>query len=555
MNGHNNLSFNIYTLLVVLALGLFGCSKRNLQPLNEASSSVMAYGTVNANFCTNPPAPAAENVKYIFILDHSASNQPGFPLVTGDVSNTDPMGSRRYGPMINFIQNLTPEPNMTTSFALIDFNDTAYQPGTLIGFDSNASTFISTAQTDWIGNGTASAPSPYDKGFTNYQSALQMALQLIQSDLQSQAVLAQTPVVQDQYHIIFVSDGVPTVSTTSGGTYTQTFSGDIEPVISSIMNLKSNPTFGPYISSITLSTAYYYNDVQLPNAEALLQQMAQAGNGQYLQFAAGQNILYQQFAPPVTNIQNKLMDVLVQNENGVWWSNGQFMQSTAGDGLPDAIKEQMGANPMLKDSDGNGVSDFVEYLLNGKPCQDPNCSHAGANPYSVCAGIPHTTDANGDIHYISSSNDGLNDCEKYLLDANASTFNTNGDLIPDLFALEQGLPITPGTSWQAFADPFGDGITNYDKIKLGLPLSVSDKSLIGFKQRQTTLVPVPSSNPDESCYRLTVNNVALAALNNTIRVIVVQDSSAGQSKPFMTSAAKQMDPSSLSVSFAPGDFN
>ena len=555
MNRNKRLPFNIHVVLAALAFGLFGCSKRNLQPLNRALSSVMAYGSVDAHFCTSAPAPAAENVKYLFILDHSASNQPGFPLVSGDVSDTDSMGSRRYGPMINFIQNLTPEPNVSTSFALVDFNDTAYQPGTLTGFDSSASNFISTAQTDWIGSGTAASPAPYDKGFTNYQAALQMAQQLIQTDLQTQSLLAQSPVVQNQYHIVFVSDGVPTVSTTSGGTYTQTFSGDIEPIISAIMNLKSNPTYGPYIGGITLNTAYYFNTVQLPAAEALLQQMAQTGNGQYLQFAAGQNILYQQFAPPVLSIQNKLMDVFVANENGSWWSNGQFMQNSAGDGLPDAIKEQMGANPLLKDSDGNGVSDFVEYMLNGKPCQDPQCSPSGRNAYSVCAGIPHTTDANGNITYSSSSNDGLNDCEKFLLGANASTFNTNGDLIPDLFALQSGLPIMPGSASQAFADPFGDGLTNYAKLKLGLPLAVSDKSLVDFNQRQTTLVPEQSSSPDVDCYHLTVNNVALSALNNTIRVMVVQNSAAAQSKPFMTSAERQIDPSSLSVSFTSGDFN
>ncbi len=543
---------NYILLITILVLGPLGCSKKNLQPLDQALSSVMAYGTVNANFCTTPPTPVQENVKYLFVLDHSASNQPGFPLVAGDVSDTDSTGGRRYGPMINFVQNLTPEPSVTTSFALIDFNDSAYQAGTAGSFDSNAADFIAIAQKDWIGAGTAAAPSPADKGFTNYQAALQLAQQLIQGDLKNQSVLAQTPITKTEYHIIFVSDGVPTVSTNTG-TYTQTFSGDIEPIISTIENLKSDPTLGPYIGSITLDTAYYFNTTELPAAEALLQQMAQAGSGQYLKFAAGQNILYQQFAPPVMTVRNELMDVLVENENGIWWSNGQFMQASAGDGLPDAIKEQMGANPQVKDSDGNGVSDFVEYMLNGKPCQDPNCASANRNPYSVCAGFAHTTDANGNVTYASSSNDGLNDCEKFLLGADPSTFNTNGDLLPDLFALQRGLPIIPGSASQAFADPFGDGVTNYMKLKLGLPLAVSEKTLINFKQRQITLVQQASS-PDVDCYQMTVNNVALSSLSNTIRVMVVQDSSAAQSKPFMTTAERQLDVSSMSVNFSPGDF-
>ena len=94
-----------------------------------------------------------------------------------------------------------------------------------------------------------------------------------------------------------MSDGVPTIQG-SGSVCTESFANAACGVNSiqsdiiganGIMNLKNNPLYSPYISSITLNTAYYFNNTSDPNAIALLQQMSAAGNGQFLQFGSGQN--------------------------------------------------------------------------------------------------------------------------------------------------------------------------------------------------------------------------------------------------------------------------
>lgn len=554
----NGTAMSRILLVIAVALAVSACSKENLVPLDMKLSGVFNYGTVDAQFCLSAPSPAQQKLKYLFIVDHSASNKPGVAVVPGDISNTDPAGARRYGPMINFINNLTPDPSSQTYFGLIDFSDDATQPGTLTGFDASTSDFVQQATTDWIGGGTAAAPSPYDHGFTNYQAALGLALQMIQTDAQMEAVTQSGSIVGVVYQIVFVSDGVPTVPATSGpaGTlYTQQFTADLQPVISQILNLKNDVSVGPYITNISMNTAYYYNTATAsdPNAVTLLQQMANAGNGLFIQFASGADIMYQQFAPPSRNVKNELADVFVENENAVWWDNGALMLDTDGDGLPDAIEQQFGSNPNLRDSDGNGVSDLVEYRTKLKPCNDPACAPANRDPYSICAGFSPQTDSNGNVTFASSSNDGLNDCEKFLLGGNPNTFNSNGDLIPDNLALKNNLSIQTNSASVALADPFGDGITNYNKLKYGMPIQVSAKSLTDFTPRTTTLEVSSTPAPGVTCYHLNVQNVSLTGSLNKIKVYMIQNSLAIQDKPFLMTAEKTLD-QNLNASFAPGDF-
>jgi len=541
---------------VLCALTTTACKDESLVPVERIMSGVYNYGTVDARFCLSTPTPAHQKLKYLFVVDHSASNKPGVTIDLTDVQNTDPTGGRRYGPMINFVKNLNPDPNTSTSFGIIDFNDTATQPTGLNGFEPDLTTFVNIATTDWIGGGTANSPSPADSGFTNYQAALSLAQQVIAKDAQAESVLQSKPIVSVVYQIVFVSDGAPTILATGGSTlYTQQFTADLQPVISKIMDLKNNPTLSPFIAGISLNTAYYFNTAQAPNANAvtLLQQMANAGSGLFIQFASGQQILYQQFAPPSRNVLNELADVFVENENGVWWDNGQFMLDSDGDGLPDLIEQQFGSNPNLKDSDGNGVSDLVEYRTKGHPCNSATCAPSGRDTYAICAGFSPTKDASGNVSFASSANDGLNDCEKYLLSGNPQSFNSNGDLIPDFFSLKNTIPIQPGNSNVALADPFGDGITNYDKVKLGLPIQVSNKQLSAFDARTSTLV-TESSTGGINCYHLTVENVALASPQDKIKVYVVQNNSLIQNKAFLMTAEKTMNDQGRTANFVAGDF-
>ena len=529
----------MHLFLTTSSLLLISCRNEELQPLQRAMVGVYNYGKVDARFCSSSPAPAQQKLKYLFIVDHSASNKPGLPLDPADIQNSDADGARRYGPMINFVRNLTPDPSTLTSFNIIDFNDTAYQPAGMTAFESDIDTFINNASTDWIGSGTAAIPSPDDSGFTNYQDAFSLAEQIIRQDALTESVTQSGTIVTTVYQIILVTDGAPIVQAADGvSLYTQDFDVDLRPVINNILDIRNNPTLGKYVANISINTAYYYNTNLAPSVDAvtLLEQIANEGDGHFLQFASGQQILYQQFAPPSRSVLNQLADVFVENTNGVWWDDGRFMLDSDTDGLPDAIERDISSNSNAYDSDGNGVSDLVEYRTKGRACDAQNCATLGRDPYAICAGYNPTTDTAGNVHFNSNANDGLNDCEKFLLNGSIQSFSSTGNLIPDLLSLKNTISIQSGNVNVALADPFGDGMNNYAKLKYGLPIQVSKKYVSDFDTRISNLVVESTDISGVTCYRLTVDKVALSAMNNKIKVYIVQNTSLIQDKPFLRTA-------------------
>jgi hypothetical protein len=215
---------------------------------------------------------------------------------------------------------------------------------------------------------------------------------------------------------------------------------------------------------------------------------------------------------------------------------------------------QLGSNPYAADSDGNGVNDLVEYRTKGKPCNDALCKPATRDLYAFCAGYSPVTDANGNVTFNISANDGFNDCEKFIAGGSVGYFNSNQDLIPDQYAFANTLPILPGTANAAYGDPFGDGISNYSKLKLGLPIQVSKNVLLDVQTRITDLTVESQPSPDVTCYHLTVSQVALSATQNMIKVMVIQNGSTLQDKPFMQVAELPMGGGPI-VTFQPTDFH
>lgn len=548
------------TTALVGTVILTGCSKEALTPLVREYAAQARYVDVEANFCTSPPSQVRQKIKYLFVLDHSQSNQPGFPnpLTPNDVASTDAQGSRRYGPLAQFISNLVPDPYNLTYFDIIDFNDQAYYPNGMTGaFDNDSANFLNNLKTDWIGSGNSGNPVPHDKGFTNYQAALQLAYKLIQADAQNESADPARPIVTTTYQIVFVSDGIPVISSPPGSpspTTLQTFSGDIAPNINSILNLKNDPVLSPFIAGISLNTAYYYQNVEVPDAESLLQQMANAGNGQYLQVGTSSSIFYQAFAPPSRRIRYNLADTWVENKNAVWWDNGQLLSDSDGDGLPDLIEDQLHSNSLAADSDGNGVSDLVEYRTKGKPCKDARCSPAGRDQYSICDGFQPSTDGSGNVHFPSTTQKGLNDCENFVLGGLQNSVDSNGDFIPDFLSFRNLVPFIAGTTGGQ-ADPFADGMSNYQKIKLGLPISVSKSKILDFLTRQSALEHVDSDQADLDCYKLTTRRVGVSGPGNTIKISVIQNTALIDDKPIMVSAERKLDVQSFSkITFDRKDF-
>ena len=547
-----------------------GCLRDELVPNKQMSLAFLHYVDVDAHFCVPQPVQVRQKIKYVFILDRSSSNQPGFPstFVTDngftitDESNTDSVGGRRFGPLAQFIKSLQPDPNNLTSFNLINFSDSACYP--LPGkpcansggmFESDPVKFMQTVRSEWIGpTGSATSPVPYDKGFTNYTAALGLARQLIDNDARLEAGNPIKPIVRSIYQIIFVSDGQPVVDTGGVKPHLQDFTTEVLPMINLILDEKNDPLLAAYIANITLSTAYYFNGTPDAAAQGTLQQIADAGTGQYMEFGPGQNVVYQAFAPPIRYIRYNLAETWLQNVNAVWWDDGRLLPDTDGDGLPDELEFKFGSDIRKTDSDGNGISDLVEYRTKGRPCNGAACDPTKRDLYSICDGFGPTKNPDGSQKFPDLDRDGLNECEEFILKSDRYGFDSNSDFLPDGLAFKLGMPFIAGTQG-LFAAPMGDGLTNYDKIKKGLPTSIALNKVLNFKTRVNSLYREPDpKDPDVDCYNAKFNRVAALGPDNSLKMYLILNSTLVEDNPVLEIAERKLDGYANQITFDQGAF-
>src|SRR5690606_3266725 len=142
----------------------------------------------------------------------------------------------------------------------------------------------------------------------------------------------------------------------------------------------------------------------------LLNEMSITGDGDFLEFGAGQEIDFSRFAIPIRISRFALKDLWIVNSNAVWDGNTMIADSDA-DGLSDRLEREIGSDPYNYDSDGNGVGDGVEYRVSGdtRACAGTPCSPATASPYTTCRSLATSTNP---IRYPDTDQDFLNDCEE-----------------------------------------------------------------------------------------------------------------------------------------------
>ena len=556
---------------------IFGCSKATpLDPLGHIDLQSIPTNNVQVNFCTDPAYQQKQYLKTIIILDHSGSNQENYlmsadgsgapALVNGSIVisptyATDPTGQTRYGTvntpgtLLNYLYNLPPNnpADPTRFFALIDFNGSATTyPANAAGFTSDIAGFYNHVQSD----ATASGGVPNDSGSTSYMSALQNAYNIIENDIQSEKNCAAlslgsaspgswcpTPGVAtaSSYVIVFMSDGSPITSiqgvgmdssgqivTTGPISITKEPSSEILGEVQTIASLTSEKQ---YVAGVNMFTIYYYHpgNVDL-SGQQLLAQMAKVGNGIGYDALSGSNINYAQFQPPTKLIKYTLSDVFVTNASVRWWTDGKLHADSDSDGLPDDVEKAWGSDPNNPDTQGNGVSDYVRYLLtNSAPCAHKNsqgiCTDTPVDyATGACSGIKTIPLASGGYTFVSSDPDGLNDCEKLLLNdaGGIGTPDSNSDGIPDWLEFINGVPFQIGTS-AALDTPDASGYTVYQKIKFSLPVQVPPSELATYKPDQYNMTLV-SSTPTQDCYNLTVTGLPTIGSGNTVRVDVIETS-------------------------------
>ena len=554
-----------YGIIVVIATTLSACGKSQLTELGQAIETTHSSTQVTVNFCLDPAYVPKQNLKTIIVLDHSNSNQINYKLaadgtpavVNGsiDVSATyatDPNGLLRYGAtntpgtLLNFLytQSIAAPTDSTQRFyALVDFNSqkSTYPPNSS-GFTSDIADFYQAVLTDSQAGSGNGVTKPSDGGATDYLTALQAVNGIITADVQAAVACAArattaTPTAQcpnpgqqvaSSYVVVFMSDGAPITSITGVG---QDANGNVvvtgpvkanaqstTDILGQVATLASLSANVKFVTSVNFFTIYYYYPGNVDvNGQKLLAQMAQVGNGIAYNQLSGSSIDYSKFQPPLKRIKYSLADVFVTNASATWWGT-KYVADLDRDGLPDSVETTWGTDPTKADSDGNGVSDFVEYqIAAGAPRQSVNYA---AN---LCQNIQRTTVA-GAITFRASDLSGLNDCEKLALNnvGGIGNADSNGDLIPDFLEYKSGLPFQLGTA-PAINVRDQDGLTTYQKIKYGLPVNISTAQLLSPQPASYDLRMV-SSTASRDCFRLNVSNLPTVTALDVVRVDVLEKS-------------------------------
>lgn len=517
------------------------CGKKNFTPLTKITEINVPKGEVGADFCTLDPSLVDQYLKIIFVIDNSGSNV----IAAGGRPPTDPDRSRRYESLKKWLSNRKGSPNEFYTMVEFSGNSTKIPPD-LVNSQAESSPF--TNDKDFFYNVVATQQaSSKDGSATPYKAAMDTVINTIKGDAIKAKKRAEDTgkTTTSSYVVIFLSDGGPTDSTED----------EIVALISeTLMKLPNQPDYGAFINQLTLNTGYYYIDVDLPDARQILANMAKAGKGQSYSFDRG-DIDYDKLTDVfIKKVTTRLTDVIVNNLNTVWDQETMTLEADSdGDFLSDRLEKKLGSNPLLRDSDLNGVSDGVEFLLDSKsrPCKDEHCLPENATQFLGC--FDEKTN-----ELLDKDDDGLSDCEERALGTDPERFDSNGDKLPDYLSVKYGVPATkedsdvptpPATS----VDSDFDGEFNLPEVKVNTPPLIDNKLISKLKPYKYKLQQVSYDVASGvGCYNLGVEDVSFASKNDTLRIYLLENETSQTGRIFVRVVDKKA--SEMKVHFSKKDF-
>jgi uncharacterized protein YegL len=515
-------------------LGLLSCSQANesLTPLELNSITKVGPTSLQGEFCTQDAENVKPNLKFIFVIDKSGSNQ----TVSSSSVGTDPDGARRYVPLQLFSDSFAADPSVF--FSLVNLSTAAT---TKQSFTNDVSKFKALLNTEY------NSGTPVDAGWTNFQSSLEKVKAMIAADIAAAKVA--TTIVASSYVIFFISDGAPVTGTVNGVNQVQAIADLVNLVKSIIAQQEDAKTL---VDSIQLHTGYYFGDTEDPTATEYMRDLAAAGRGDFYQFSAGNMISYSQFALPTRKVKRIFRDVFLEDLNTVW-NNGELQWDSDGDGISDMEEARLGSNPQKDDSDNNAISDGVELYAFGKPCESATCTTEGAKVFSACNSYKPTATSTISLvrGRIDPDKDFLNSCEEQLvLKSDPINFDSNDDWIPEGLAFRKKLAFIAGEN-ETSLDPDADGISNYNELKIGTPLNYANASLLRYKPIKYQL-QITSDSEQKTCYKLKMDDISVAESSQKFRLYVLESAAIVETKRYMRTLDITLNQGQISA-FLPTD--
>ncbi|MEO0813236.1 MAG: VWA domain-containing protein, partial [Myxococcota bacterium] len=211
-------------------------------------------------------------------------------------------------------------------------------------------------------------------------------------------------------------------------------------------------------------------------AAPLLEQMADIGNGEFLQFYGGDSIDFSNLDFDSLKQGRVIRSFYAVNMASRFMTDGLHFDSDF-DGLTDEQEFEIGSDPYRRDTDADGYSDFIEYQRRGfgldfaDPCKPAVIDQPGfdAGAIDACTATDVSTYFNclaqnvaGRRVYVDTDRDGLNDCEERALGTDIGLVDSDADGFTDLIDYRYGLD--PAV-WDVDRDIDQDGLANGREIE------------------------------------------------------------------------------------------
>ncbi len=567
-------------LKIILLISLFisSCGIRNFQPIISPTTTLAinpVYGTAELNYCLVEDEIVSE-VKTIIVLDESGSNCANdathgacnYGGANAGLQATDPQRIKRTAGLLEYLNNQ--DFKDSEFFSLLGFfcdNGTCSQSGdgdnripTAAGAgqspnytpQNEAHPFITNTNKEFSQTVQEFANRKDGQFGTNFRKALveinatilkdaENAKARYEKELEEAEDPSQVEIKPAFYKVVFASDGSPT---DTGANHYQEYL--INYVKDQIVALRNHSTYGDFIHEVVLSGAFYHHDLAaFPVPQKLIKDMAEAGNGKYLEFDVDNtNIDFEALLNiPIKKINTSEEYLVVTNLNTIWAPDPEnptiaaILKDTDGDGIDDF--SELPACIDKVDCDDNGVSDKVELLVYQNQCRVlPDRSGCDLSNPQISPDLCKT-----ETGMVDADNDGLTECEENTLlstrDKGLGAYDSNKDQVPDGLALRFDLDLT-----QAEGDDSNrsqrnihsdeDGVSNFDELRKFTPIFNNNSTfsnLLPYKYTKTQVFDDPEQRvAGVKCFKLLVEDISLASPEDRIEVHLLQKSIAGNGK-------------------------
>ncbi len=263
----------------------------------------------------------------------------------------------------------------------------------------------------------------------------------------------------------------------------------------------------------------------------LMKQVAEVGQGQYLEFYGGDSINFVGVNFRSIKQPRVIRTFWADNVTTKIRANGLVPDSDA-DGLPDQEEFDLKSSPINPDTDCDGYGDLIEYQLRGfgfdfaDPCMPaPPGATACITPLDPCdpgANLPSNCQPPPPgvlctpIHGIDSDLDGLTDCEEIALKTDCNNADTDADGIDDRTEIFASLnPLI----WDFDIDSDQDGEPNGREIKWHLnPVLEQNSAQIRNRYRYDRN-QITATVDSRSCFEFDIRKIELMSTADATNIV------------------------------------